>query len=61
MNYEQTHKLFKVMEAIETYSKLWQHEVSKEGESNWDKAQSFDDELKRARKTLFDLVDGMAP
>lgn len=59
MNYEQTAALFKAMEAIETYSKLWQHEVSKDGTSNWDKAQSYDVELQSAREKLFNLVQGM--
>jgi len=60
MNYEQTHGLFKAMDALETFAKLWQHEVSKPGKSNWDDAENFDVKLKEARKTIFNLVNGIA-
>jgi len=60
MNYEETNELFKAMTALETYAKLWQHEVSKPDKSNWGDAEIFDDKLKEARKTIFNLVNGIA-
>lgn len=57
MTYDQTQALFGAMDDLETYAKMHQRELSKD-EPDWDSVQRYTDNIKVARKNIFELIQG---
>ena len=55
MNYETTEKLFYHMDNLETYSKLWNTEISK-SDPDWEAVTRYGDNIKYARKGIFTVL-----
>ena len=58
MNYETTEKLFYHMDNLETYSKLYQREISKD-DPDWTALGSYGDDIQVARKGIFSILQRM--
>jgi hypothetical protein len=58
MNYETTEKLFRLMDNIETYSKMYNMEMSKNN-PDWDEVCRYGDYIQEARKRIFNILQRM--
>lgn len=58
MNYETTENLFRLMDKLETYSKMHNMEISKT-DPNWEAAGRYGDYIQEARKGIYSILQRM--
>jgi hypothetical protein len=58
MNYETTEKLFRFMDNLETYSKMYNMEIS-ENNPDWEEVGRYGDYIQEARKSIFNILQRM--
>ena len=56
MTYNQTQELFEAMDDLETYAKMYQREISKDGGTDWEAVIRYSDCIKVARSRIFDAI-----
>ena len=56
MTYDQTNSIFAAMDDLETYAKMYQREMAKSNDADWEAASRYSDLIQVARKKIFDSM-----
>ena len=58
MTYDQTNSIFAAMDDLETYAKMYQREIAKSNDADWEAVSRYEDLIQVARKKIFDELEG---